>query len=131
MLLLGRILFSIIFISSGLNHFINFESTREYAAAKGVPFPSISNFISGSVLLAGGISILLGLWVNVGALLLVLFLLPAAFLIHDFWKQEEPQARQNEQIHFMKNLAMAGGALFIWYIATSGLSMAWAIQPAF
>jgi hypothetical protein len=31
--------------------------------------------------------------------------------MHDFWKHEDPQQRQNEMIHFMKNVAMLGGAL--------------------
>lgn len=116
LVLLGRILFSAIFLMSGLGHLTQSESMGEYAGSKGVPAPQLMVILTGIILLLGGLSILLGAYVNVGALLLVVFLIPAALYMHDFWNIEDPQESQNQQIHFMKNLSMAGAALLIWYL---------------
>jgi hypothetical protein len=35
--------------------------------------------------------------------------------MHAFWKEEDPQMQQNQMAHFMKNIAMAGGALVIFF----------------
>ena len=88
----------------------------EYAKSKNVPAPKFFVFISGVMIFLGGVSVLLGLWVTIGAWLLIIFLVPAAFLIHNFWSVEDPLARRNEQIHFLKDLALAGGAFMIWYV---------------
>lgn len=114
--LLARLLFSALFISSGFNHLTNTEAMTQYAASKNVIMPKVSVIITGLMLVFGGFSVLLGLWVEIGALLLIIFLLPAAFLMHNFWTIEDSETRQNEQIHFMKDLALAGGAFFIWYL---------------
>ena len=50
-----------------------------------------------------------------GALLLVLFLLPVTVMMHDFWKAVDPEAKQTEMISFNKNLALIGGALILFY----------------
>lgn len=57
------------------------------------------------MILVAGLSVLLGLYVSIGSMLLVVFLLPTAFLMHNFWTLEDPQARQNDKGHFMKDLA--------------------------
>lgn len=116
LVLLGRILFSAIFLMSGMGHLTQSESMGEYAGSKGVPAPRLMVILTGIIIILGGLSILLGAYVNVGALLLVLFLIPAALYMHDFWNIEDPQESQNQQIHFMKNLSMAGAALLIWYL---------------
>jgi uncharacterized membrane protein YphA (DoxX/SURF4 family) len=43
--------------------------------------------------------------------LIAAFLIPTALLMHPYWKVDDPQQRQQQQIHFMKNFTMAGGAL--------------------
>lgn len=129
--LIARILFSIIFISSDLNHLSNVSQVGEYAAAKNVPMPKVAVFISGIMLLLGGLSVLLGFWVDIGALLLIIFLLPAAFMMHNFWEIENPQERQNEQIHFLKDLALSGGAFILWYLYLVNITLPWSLDPVF
>lgn len=75
------------------------------------------------MILLGGLSVLLGLYVRVGALLLVLFLIPTAILMHNFWTIDDPQARAVDQAHFMKDLALAGAAFLIWYHGTGPWSL--------
>lgn len=119
--LIGRILFSSIFIMSGIGHFANSGPMSQYAASKGAPAAKLSVLVTGAMILAGGLSVLLGVWMEIGAWLLVFFLVPAAFMMHDFWALADPMEKQNQQAHFMKNMAMTGAALvFYWLVQTHG-----------
>lgn len=114
--LAGRILFSAVFVFSGLGHFMQLEEMSEYAGQKGVPAPRLMTVVTGVVILLGGLSILFWTQVIVGAWLLAGFLLLAAFTIHNFWAVEDPQQAQVEMQQFMKNLALAGAAI-VFYVA--------------
>jgi uncharacterized membrane protein YphA (DoxX/SURF4 family) len=109
--LLGRLLFGGFFLYNGINHFKNHKMLAQYAASKGMPAAEAGVIASGVALTVGGASIISGVKPKIGALAIMGFLAGAAGTIHDFWKQEDPQQRQNEMIHFMKNVAMLGGAL--------------------
>jgi len=71
------------------------------------------------LLLLGGLSVILGVWADLGALVLAVLLVVMAVKMHDFWKHTDPQAKQGEMIGFMKNIGLAGGALFIFAIAAT------------
>jgi putative oxidoreductase len=109
--LIGRLLFSLIFIFAGPGHFSS--QTIAYAASQGVPLASIAVPFSGMLALAGGLSILLGYRARVGAWLLVLFLVPVTPLMHNFWAVKDPMMAQMQMAMFLKNLSMLGGALLI------------------
>ena len=111
--LIGRILFSMIFIASGVNHFFKLNEGAAYATAKGVPAAKLMTVVSGAVILLGGVSVLLGWHRFIGAGLIVIFLLSTAFVMHAFWKETDPMMMQNEMAHFMKDMALAGAALLI------------------
>lgn len=114
---IGRILFSMIFIFSGLGHLMNSGGMSEYAASKGVPAPRAMVLLTGLVIILGGLSILLWTYVEVGAWLLVLFLLAAALKVHDFWAIDDPMQKQTEMAQFMKNLSLAGAAIAFYALA--------------
>lgn len=114
--LIGRILFAMLFISSGLAHFANRAQMAPFAEAQGAPWPMLSVVGSGAMIVVGGLLVLLGLWADVGALLLVAFLIPAAFLLHNFWTIEDPQEAQGQRAHFVKNVALTGAALIVLYL---------------
>lgn len=116
---IGRILFATLFILSGLNHFTQLGAMSEYAEAKGVPAPKFMVLLSGAMILAGGLSVLFWKWVVWGAGLLLVFLLVAAFTMHDFWAVEDEQQKQNEMSQFMKNISLAGAALIFYVLAQS------------
>ncbi len=119
--LLGRILYSAIFLMSAPGHFT--AATIAYSAGKGVPMASISVPLSGAIALLGGLGILLGFKARYGAWLIVIFLVPVTFMIHDFWTVSDPMMRQMQQINFMKNLAMLGAALLIAHFGSGPLSV--------
>lgn len=115
--LVGRILFSAIFLFSGLGHFMQLEEMSQYAGSKGVPAPKAMTLVTGIVLLLGGLSILFWTQVLIGSWLLAGFLLLAAVTIHNFWSVEDPEQAQVEMQQFMKNVALAGAAICFYVVA--------------
>src|SRR6267154_1235429 len=117
-LLIGRIVFSFFFIYSGFNHLTKLSMYAQYAGASGVPAPTVATALSGLMLLAGGLMILLGVKPGWGALLIALFLIPAAFTVHKFWGIADPMMAANQAAHFWKNIALTGACLMIFALAT-------------
>jgi putative oxidoreductase len=120
-ILLGRLFYVAIFVMSGLTHFT--AKPVAYAAAAGVPFASLAVPASGILALAGGLSILLGYRARIGAWLLVLFLIPVSFAMHNFWVVKDPMMAQMQMAMFMKNVSMLGGALLISQFGTGPWSL--------
>ncbi|HYX82306.1 MAG TPA: DoxX family protein [Gemmatimonadales bacterium] len=117
-LLLGRVVFSFFFIYSGFNHLTKLSMYAQYAGASGVPAPTLLTAISGLMLLAGGLSILLGVQVRWGALLIAIFLVTAAFTVHKFWGIADPMLAANQTAHFWKNIALTGACLMFFGVAS-------------
>ena len=65
----------------------------------------------GAALIAGGVSIMLGVKPKIGAASIIGFLATASPLIHDFWTDKDPNKRMNETVSFSKNVALLGSAL--------------------
>ena len=116
--LIGRILFSLIFVMSGLNHFS--AQTIGYAASQGVPMANIAVPLSGVLAILGGLSIILGFKARWGAVLIILFLVPVTVMVHKFWGVPDSQG---QMIHFMKNVSMLGGALMIVGLGSGPMSL--------
>ncbi|MGQ4599947.1 DoxX family membrane protein [Nocardia sp. R6R-6] len=112
--LIGRVLFAVLFLGSALGHFTQTEAMAGYAQSRGVPMPKYSVLASGVLLALGGLSVLLGVWADLGSLVLVIVLLPTAVLMHGFWKEADPEAKQQDMIQFNKDLALAGAALMLF-----------------
>jgi putative oxidoreductase len=111
--LIGRILFGALFIGSAFAHLTQTEGMAGFAAARGVPLARLTVLVTGVQILVGGLMVLLGVWMDLGALLLVVFLIPTAVLMHGFWKETDAQAKMMEQVQFQKDLGLAGAALLI------------------
>lgn len=119
--LLGRLLFALIFIMSGPRHFLS--QTIAYAASQGVPMASIAVPFAGLLAFLGGLSILLGYRAKLGAWLIVLFLVGITPIMHKFWAVADPMMYQMQFIMFMKNLSMLGGALLITQLGSGPWSL--------
>ena len=112
--LIGRILFCIVFLSAARDHLTKVPMMAQYLASKGVPAPKIAVVLTGLMLLLGGLSVLLGIWIKVGAAFLVITLVFTALTFHNFWTLTDPMARGDNKVHFQKNLALAGAALLVF-----------------
>lgn len=111
---LGRLLFSALFLRSAYNHFTKVKMMAGYAQSVGhVPAPEAAVVGTGVMLLLGGLSMLLGFHPRIGAALLVAFLLPAAFIMHAYWKIQDPMQRAGDAAQFWKDIALAGASLYI------------------
>jgi putative oxidoreductase len=108
--LLGRLLFVLIFLMAGVTHFL--KPTIGFAASRGVPLASILVPVSGILAGLGALSILLGYKAKIGGWLIAIFLIGVTPM-HKFWGISDPMMQQMQMVMFMKNLAMLGGALLI------------------
>lgn len=120
LVLIGRVLFALLFLGSGAGHLTQTQMMAGYAQSKGVPWARASVLGSGVLIVAGALMLVLGVWADLGALLLVVFLVPTAVVMHGFWNVGDPQAKQMEQTQFLKDLALAGAALMLFaFFATT------------
>jgi putative oxidoreductase len=109
--LIGRIIFGGYWLMAAVNHFKNLNHMSDYAKAKGTPLPKLAVAGTGVLLLAGGLSMLLGLYAPVGIALLIVFLLGVSVQMHSFWKVDDAQLKQIDVINFTKNMALIGALL--------------------
>lgn len=110
---LGRLLFGGYWLMNAWNHFSNAEGMAGYAASKGVPMPKLAVLGTGTLLAIGGLGMLSGLYVKWAVLALALFLAPVAAMMHQFWKETDPNAQMTQKILFMRNMALLGASLMM------------------
>jgi len=122
-LLIGRVLMSVIFLGAGISKITGFAGTTGFMATR----PAFANMEGALPILAclaifaevgGGLSLLLGWLTKLGALGLVLFMIPTTFIFHNFWTYP-PEAAGMQQVMFLKNVAIIG-ALLVLSVAGAG-----------
>jgi len=119
----ARLLFATIFVVMGIGHLTKLSAMGPYAEMNGLKPGKLWVALSGLMILAGGIMIITGFGPDLGALLIFLFLIGTAFLMHRFWKAEG-QMRQMEQTQFFKDLALAGAAFGFFVLFQIGPGLA-------
>jgi putative oxidoreductase len=113
----GRLLIAVIFLISGFGKIADPTGTQGYIAAAGLPLPLVAYGVAVIVEAGGGLLLLLGFQTRIAALALAVFSIAAAFgFHHDF-------ADQNQMIHFLKNLAIAGGLLQVAAFGAGAFSL--------
>ena len=136
--MLGRILLSLIFICLVTNQILNWDqalqafdkSVSDWIVHPGLPdqiqkvFSLLLTYSSLIMVLAavfaglGGLFVLLGIKVRLGAILLILFLIPSTVVMHAFWMYDGSM-REMEMMMFLKNISIVGG-LFILASSNEG-----------
>ena len=111
--LIGRIAFGLLFVGSAVGHLTQTEGMAQFADARGVPSSRVIVQLSGLWILVGGLMVILGVWADLGALLLVVFLLLTALVMHPF-RRVTGEEQQMEQVQFLKDLGLAGAALMLF-----------------
>jgi uncharacterized membrane protein YphA (DoxX/SURF4 family) len=112
-LFVGRVLFVALFMSTALNHIRN--QARYIATAKGrLPIPYLAGWPAGVWLLLADASMVLGIWPDIGALMLVAFLVPTTYLFHPFWKFSDAAQRRTQEGSFYRNVSLTGAALALF-----------------
>ncbi|MGI8616096.1 MAG: DoxX family protein [Actinomycetota bacterium] len=130
--LVGRILFGLLFIASGLmGHIAGYGQMRGYVQSKGLPLAGPAVLVSGIGIVAAGIGVIVGR-ADFAALAITVFLFFTAFFMHRFWKEQDAMARINEMTQFQKDLALLGSALVFLAVTASGADFgATLVQPIF
>lgn len=126
--LLSRLILGLYFLFNALNHFTKTNILVEYAKSKNVSKPKFAVLFTGFLLLIGGLSILLGIYIEIGVLALTLFFLPVTFVMHNFWQIQDPQMKIIEMVNFMKNIAIWAGVLLLLFVPQPWIySLSWGI----
>jgi putative oxidoreductase len=112
-IVLARILLALMFILAGLNKFGNLAGTAGYIASGGLPLAMPLAVLTAALEVLGGVMLVVGWQARWAALALALFTLLASLLFHNFWAMPADQAYL-QQLMFLKNLAVAGGLLFVF-----------------
>lgn len=116
--LFARILFGGFFIIEGVNHFTKTSNYAQQARARRLPAPAAAVLASGTLIVVGGASILLGLFPVIGFWCIVAFLVGVTPMMHSFWSIRDPGQRAIEKAQFLKNVALLGAALMMIVFAT-------------
>ena len=113
--LAGRVLFAYFFGAvAGIGHIRRTKMMEGYAKGAGFPIPAVAGWPTGVWLIAGAASIALGIWPDIGALMIAAFLIPAAMFFHAFWKLEDPQQKQPQTQFFWRNMIGLGSCLMMF-----------------
>jgi putative oxidoreductase len=132
--LIGRILFGLYFVFTGAGfHIPKSKMAEGYAQSMRFPIPGIAGWPTGLWMAAGGLSIALGIWPDIGALMIAAFAIPAAGWFHRFWEVQDPMQRQFQQGYFGRNVIIVGACLVMFALfAAAGDSLRYTITgPAF
>lgn len=114
--LIGRLIFGVYFLQNAWNHFKHLDGLTKYAESKGVPSARAAVFVSGVLLMLGGLGIVFGIAPEASLTLLLIFFVPVTFKMHAFWRETDLAARMQEFLHFYKNLALIGAILMMYAI---------------
>jgi len=122
-LLAGRVAMGIVFFQSGAAKLGALDAFSTSLANRGVPFSGFWGPVGAISEFVGGAAIILGLGTRYAAALIVIFVIVATAISHRYWEFAEPAARRMQQGQFYKNLAILGGALFLFVCAAGRFSL--------
>jgi putative oxidoreductase len=122
LLAIGRVFIALIFVSSGLEKFMDLGAAAAEISTK-LPFPYVLAVLSASLETLGGLLIIIGWQTRITALALALFCLVAAYFFHDFWHLPAGVEHDDMLVHFMKNVSIFGGFLMLAAVGAGRYSL--------
>jgi putative oxidoreductase len=114
---IGRLMIGLPFAMSGLGKLAAYGPTTAMIGAAGLPVPPLAFAAAVAVELGGGLLLVAGYRTRFVAAVLAVFALATAVSFHANF------ADQNQMIHFLKNVMMAGGLLQIVAFGAGALSV--------
>jgi len=114
---LGRLLLIALFLVSGFGKLAAPAATKTYIASMGLPFPDLAYLASIAVELGIGALFLLGFQTRLAAAALAVYSIATSLLFH------HNLGDQNEMLHFLKDLAIAGGFVQVAAFGGGALSV--------
>ena len=106
--LIGRLVFAYYFgVVAGIGHFKKDQMMKGYAQQAGFPVPAVA----GLWLMVGAASVGLGIWPDLGSLMIGVFVIPATLFFHRFWSFEDEGQKTFQKTAFYRNLVIFGASL--------------------
>ena len=115
--LIARVFLAVIFLRGGISHLFDSSGTQQMMAQRGLPLSRLLLLCNIISQLVGASLLLLGYKTSLGAILLILFLIPTTLVFHTNFSQEM------QVIAFFKNLAIIGGLLMVVYAGAGPVSL--------
>lgn len=131
--LVGRILFVIFpaYVSGWMFHVKNPKAAEGYAQAMGFPMPAIAGMVAGLWLIVASVSIAVGIFPDIGSLMLAAFVAPAALYFHAYWKLEDADQRQTQSMFFWRNVMIFAACLMMFaFFASVGAGLRYSVTDA-
>jgi putative oxidoreductase len=119
---LGRIGLAGIFLLAGIGKFLGWEETAHLMASKVFNFIPFFLVSAAVVEIVGGLLLIIGYKARIAAAVLFLFLAPTTLIFHNFWDFAGAE-RSLQLIHFLKNIAILGGLLYVIGFGAGSLSV--------
>lgn len=110
--LVGRILIGALFLTAGIRKAMFFAGSAGYFAKLGFPAAEAMTVLSIVIEVGGALLLIIGWRTRWVAWLLTLFVVIATAMAHRFWEFDAAQYA-NQMNHFLKNIAIIGGLLFV------------------
>ena len=127
--LVARILLAAIFLWAGWGKVGGFEGTVGRIGAAGLPMGQILAAGAIALEIGGGLMLIAGWHARWAALALAMFSVVTGIAFHAFWSVP-PEQVVGQKIHFLKNIAIAGGLLMLWAHGVRQLALRPDPEPA-
>lgn len=130
--LVGRILFVIFpaLVSGYAFHLRNSKGAEGYAQSVGFPFPAIAGWPAGLWLEIASISVAVGIWPDVGALMFAAFVIAAAWWFHRYWEIADPTQKPAQTMFFYRNVMMLAASLIMFgFFSAAGDALRFVVVP--
>lgn len=101
------------FVMAGVKHFTKAKDLIGYASFKKVPVPAAAVYVTGAILVLGGLGIATQQQLFWSYGLLAITLVAFAGMIHTFWNAKDAQEKMADMINFQKNVAIAAALLML------------------
>jgi len=121
LLRLAEVLLSLIFVLGGLGTLRDPEPRAKQLVRFSLPLPMLLVRVNGAIMVVGGLALALNFRAALASIALAAVLLPTTIVGHAFWAEEGPR-RQQQRVHFVKNLAVLGGLIAMIVAATAAPS---------
>lgn len=110
--LIARVLMCPLFLASGYGKATRFDATVAYITSAGMPLPTVAAVVAIVVEILGPLCLIFGFKARIAAWVMALYTVAAAFYFHKFWAVP-PEQYMGQFNNFFKNVAIAGGLLYI------------------
>ena len=114
--LVGRVFFATVFVITPLQVVRSAPQIATAPPLRPVPFPELAVRAVAIIAIAGATLVILGVWPDLGVILIAAFLVPVSVVMHPFWSVEDADTARQKRDSFLLNLSVLGGGLILFWL---------------